>query len=115
MNISDKQSFIRRKAVENQYDPHGNQILWSRHAISEAVNDGLVRREVESALENCEVIEDYPVKHQPLPDCLVLSFLETVHPVHAVIALDEVKDRILLVTVYRPNLERWENDWRTRK
>jgi hypothetical protein len=55
------------------------------------------------------------MQHRRLPDCLVLGYLETGDPVHAVIALDEMKERMLIVTVYRPDLERWENDWRTRK
>jgi hypothetical protein len=36
-------------------------------------------------------------------------------PVHSVIAIDMDFDRIFLITVYRPSLERWENDWKTRK
>jgi len=34
---------------------------------------------------------------------------------HAVVAIDEERDRILMVTVYLPTEEEWENDWRTRK
>ncbi len=48
-----------------------------------------------------EGIEDYPALHRPLPDCLLLTWLTTPIPVHAVIALDQ--DRILLVTVYQPS------------
>jgi len=34
------------------------------------------------------VIEDYPALHPPLPDYLVLGYLVTGEPPHAVIALD---------------------------
>ena len=75
MSPIDKQAFIRQKAVENQDNPDGSKIYWSRHALVEMVNDGLSRREVEQAFRQCEVIEDYPVVHRPLPDCLVLGKL----------------------------------------
>jgi hypothetical protein len=67
------------------------------------------------ALETSEVIEDYPALHRPLPDCLVLGYLATGEPLHAVIALDEANDRLFIVTVYKPSREEWQDDWRTRK
>jgi hypothetical protein len=111
----DKQTFIQQKVVENRNDPAGAKIYWSRHAVVEMVNDGLTRSEIEEALAQCEVIEDYPTAHRPLPDCLVLGRLASDSPVHSVVAIDEINDRIFIVTVYRPSAERWKNDWRTRK
>jgi hypothetical protein len=115
MNIGEKQNFIQVKAVENKSDPEGQKVLWSRHAITELVNDNLTRSQVEKLLETCEIIEDYPHLHRPLPDCLVLGKLDNTQPLHGVIAIDEINDRIFVVTVYRPLTERWKNDWRTRK
>ena len=60
MNAQEKQAFIRHIAVENRFDPKGAKIYWSRHAITEAVQDDLTRPEVEATLENGDVIEDYP-------------------------------------------------------
>lgn len=115
MELLDKQAFIRRKAQANGGSSDGTQVYWSRHAITEMVQDQLTRSEVETGLEECDVIEDYPTTHRPLPDCLVLSQLPSKQPIHAVIAIDEAQDRIFVVTVYRPSPERWEDDWRTRK
>ena len=115
MNSLEKQAFIRRIAVENRFDPKGTKIYWSRHAITEAIQDDLTRQEVEATLENGDVIEDYPTGHRPLPDCLVLGFLTDARPIHAVVAIDEANDRVFLVTVYLPDEERWHHDWRTRK
>jgi hypothetical protein len=115
MDAKAKQAFIQRKALENQADPGGNKILWSRHAIAELVGDELDRIQVEEALKASEVIEDYPTLHRPLPDCLVLGWLLGEGPIHAVIAIDKAKDRLFVVTVYKPSPEEWENDWRTRK
>jgi hypothetical protein len=115
MNRIEKQNFIRRKAHQNQADPEGASILWSRHGITELVNEGWDRALVEDGLQASEVIEDYPILHRPLPDCLVLGWLATGDPFHAVAAIDEVNDRLLVVTVYEPSSEEWKDDWRTRK
>jgi hypothetical protein len=115
MELLEKQTFIRRKASENVESADGSQVYWSRHAITEMLQEQLTRSEVETALQDCEVIEDYPAMHRPLPDCLVLGQLPSTHPMHAVIAIDQARDRIFVVTVYRPSVERWEDDWRTRK
>ena len=115
MTSKHKQAFIRQKARENQLTPEGDKMLWSHHGIRELVSEGWTRAPVEVALQNCEVVEDYPASHRPLPDCLVLGWLGTGEPLHAVIAVDEANSRLFVVTVYRPSLEEWKDDWRTRK
>lgn len=109
-----KEAFIRSKALENQHAGTKDKVLWSRHAIGKLVVEGLVRSHVETALQTCKLIEDYPVVGRPLPDCLVLGFWQE-KPVHAVVAVDIDRDRIFIVTVYMPSFERWEDDWQTRK
>ncbi len=113
--IQDRQAFIRQKAKQNQAAPQHTKILWSRHGIAELINEGWNRLLVEEGLQRCEIIEDYPALHRPLPDCLVMGWLATGEPFHAVIAVDEANDRLLIVTVYKPSPEEWEDDWRTRK
>ncbi len=108
MNAYEKQVFVRRKAVERK-------IKWSRYALNELAREPMTVRDVEVALHRAEVIEDYPLVHRYLPDCLIFAVARFDHPFHAVIALDEVDDSILIVTVYQPSLEEWEDDWKTRK
>jgi hypothetical protein len=115
MDAQGKQDFIRWKAQQNQADSEGEKIRWSRHGITELVNEGWNRAMVEEGLQLSEVIEDYPTLHRPLPDCLVLGWLPCGEPFHAVIAVDEINDRLFVVTVYKPSPEEWEHDWRTRK
>jgi hypothetical protein len=79
------------------------------------VADDLTRHRVERALQECELIEDYPALHRPLLDCLILGWLAPDEPLHVVVAIDLERDRIFMVTVYRPCGEEWEDDWRTRK
>jgi len=49
-----------------------------------------------------------------LPDCLLLGFIDD-NPIHIVAAIDIDMDRIFVVTVYRPDIMRWENDWKRKK
>lgn len=115
MNALRKQNFIRLLAAQNARDPNGSKILWSRHAVAALIDDRLHRTAVEGALLHGDVIEDYIPTHRPLPDCLVFGTLPDGRPIHVVVAVDEPRDRIFVVTVYIPTTDRWENDWRTRK
>jgi hypothetical protein len=115
MDAKAKESFIREKACQNEHSAMGAKVFWSRHAITEMVADDLDRRQIERALQTCEVIEDYPTLRRPLPDCLVLGWLTSSKPLHAVVAVDIEQDRLFIVTVYLPNNKEWQNDWRTRK
>jgi hypothetical protein len=115
MDTTVKQVFIRRKARENRLDPNGSDILWTRHAIAELANESWGRGAIENGLVTAQVIEDYPVVHRPLPDCLALGRLASGEPFHAVLAVDSERDVLVVVTVYRPSVEEWDNDWKTRK
>ncbi len=114
MRSDEKAAFIRRVSTENP-PSGGSKVLWSTHAVQKLVAEGLGRLAVEMALARCDVIEDYPDSHRPLPDCSVLGFLAGGYPIHAVVGLDVLLDRILMITVYRPSQERWDHDWKTRK
>ena len=107
-------AFIHRVASENPASG-GTKILWSTHAVQKLVSEGLGRLEVEAAIGRGELIESYPGSRRGLPACLVLAFLAGGGPIHAVIGTDGPRDRILMITVYRPSEERWQNDWKTRK
>jgi hypothetical protein len=61
---------------------------------------------------NGEVIEAYPAD-RPYPSCLIL--LVEVEPVHVVAAADPVAEICHVITAYRPDLEHFEPDLKTRK
>jgi len=113
MTREEKQRFIHEKSHEHDV-PVNEKILWSLHAVKKLRVEGLKKRHVEESLKACDLVEDYQTEGRPLPDCLVLGFIGD-EPVHIVVAIDADFDRILLVTVYRPLTERWEDGWKTRK
>ena len=63
MDVEGKENFIRLKATENRSDPQGSMVLWSRHSIAELSNEGWGRIAVEEGLQECRVIEDYPISN----------------------------------------------------
>ena len=113
MDPREKESFIRQKAEQHTI-PTKEKIMWSIHAVRKLRVEGLRKSEVEKALKNCIIIEDYPNLGRPLPDCLALGFIDT-KPIHIVVAIDKEWDRLFIVTVYNPTKERWEDGWKKRK
>ena len=89
------------------------QIRVTDHADEEMAADRLSLDEVLAAVRNGEIIEDYPTDH-PLPSCLIEGQTGLGAHVHSVWAYNEHSGRAVLVTVYRPDPNRWLN-WRTRK
>ena len=115
MDADAKQLSVRQVAERNQSDPESRSILWSRHAIVELVNEGWGRENIEAGFLACEVIEDYPAGPRALPDCLVLGASRSGETFHAVLAIDRENNRLVVVTVYRPNSEEWQDGWRSRR
>ena len=86
----------------------------SEHADSEMEYDNVTRQMLAAAIgkDLPEVVEDYPHDLRGA-SCLVLAWLSPTEPVHVVIAYWTEIPRV--ITVYRPNLERWHEDYKTRR
>lgn len=85
----------------------------SVHALDEAAADDLLLQDIEAATLAAECIEDYPDDRRG-PSCLVRCEIRA-SAVHALWGFDEPHRRAILITVYRPDPERWDNDFRTRR
>lgn len=90
-----------------------NRIRISDHADEEAEDDGLEFEAIFYSVFGGEVIEDYPAA-RPCPKCLVFGLTPSDEPVHSVWGYDQGKQLAILITVYRPDPDRWI-DWRTRR
>ncbi len=90
------------------------RVVTSRHSLSEAANDDLRLGEIyDSVVEAGEVIEDYPDAY-PTPACLILGFNTIGEPIHSVWSYDRIRQSAKLITVYRPDPNRWVN-WSIRR
>ncbi|MGQ3684260.1 MAG: DUF4258 domain-containing protein [Candidatus Loosdrechtia sp.] len=83
------------------------------HADEEAQADKLKYEEVYFSVLNGEIIEDYP-EDKPYPSCLIYGQTFAGEPVHSVWAYNQETEWAVLITVYRPDPQRWI-DYKVRK
>ena len=93
--------------------PHFNDlhsVMYSKKLYWVA-NTGL---EIVQAVNNeGEIIEEYPTD-KPYLSCLIFGKTSKGDPVHSVWGCNEKNNWVVLITVYRPDPERWIN-WRKRR
>lgn len=85
----------------------------SDHADEEAESDRLSFDEIFFSVLQGEIIEEYP-DDEPYPSCLIYGESFKGEPVHSVWAFNKETKWAVLITVYRPDPDRWI-DWRTRR
>mgnify|MGYP005853198877 FL=1 len=90
-----------------------NRIRITDHADEEAQADFLSFDEIFFSVLQGEIIEDY-LSDKPYPSCLIYGDSFTGEPIHSVWAYNPATQWAVLITVYRPDPERWIN-WRTRR
>ena len=90
-----------------------NRLRITDHADEEAQTDKLSFDEIFFSVFQGEIIEDYPYD-KPYPSCLVYGDTFTGEPVHSVWAYNPDNQWAVLITVYRPDPNRWI-DWRKRR
>ena len=94
-------------AVEN-----GN-IEWQRHALEKIFEREISRKIVKEVLLSGEIIEDYP-NSKPYPSALFLGLIND-KPFHVVAAFDNESGYCFIITAYKPDLEHFEPDFKTRR
>jgi hypothetical protein len=87
----------------------GNYYL-SDHAEEERQADKITVQEIKEALQNCELLENYPDDPRGA-SILVMGYTSAQKPVHLV--LGEHGARLIIITVYLPHMPKWTNE-RTR-
>lgn len=90
-----------------------NRVRITDHADEEADADKLTFDEIYFSVLHGEIIENYPTD-KPYPSCLIYGQTFGEEPVHSVWAFNEQNLWAVLITVYRPDPERWIN-WRKRR
>jgi hypothetical protein len=85
----------------------------TNHADEEAEADDLTFDEIYFSVLHGEIIETYSTD-KPYPSCLIYGKNFSGQPIHSVWAYNENNQWAVLITVYRPNPNRWHN-WQERK
>ena len=92
-----------------------DRVLYSGHAKREmrAEEFGPISdQEVYEAACNGEVIEEYP-DDAPYPSVLIFGTTSSNRPLHSICAYNNEDSQVVVVTVYQPDPNRWE-DYRRR-
>ena len=88
------------------------RIHWHQHAFERLLERGITRAEIVRAIMDGEVVEVYAMD-RPYQSCLMLNV--EADPVHVVAAADPDALICHVITAYRPDLQHFEPDWKTRK
>ena len=92
--------------------PH-TRLIYRLHAIRRMFERRISAKHVEHVVASGEVIEEYP-DDQPYPSRLILGFVDD-RPLHVVGAENAAAGEMIIITVYEPDLERWDAGFRRRK
>lgn len=88
-------------------------IEWQRHALERMMERGISRSTVKAVLSAGEVIEDYQ-DDKPFPSALLLAWISG-KPYHVVASLDNESGYCFVITAYRPDMEHFGSDFKTRR
>jgi len=83
------------------------------HADEEAHSENITFDEIFNSILQGEIIEDYP-EDKPYPSCLIYGQNSKREPIHSVWGYNLENKWCVLITVYRPDPNRWIN-WKERR
>jgi len=89
------------------------KILWTYHVNMRLNQRSITRMNVMNSINSFEIIEEYP-KDKYLPSYLIFARDGNLI-FHLVVAIDEPNSCLTIVTTYKPTLEKWESDFKTRR
>ena len=69
-------------------------------------------KDIEEAISNGDIIEDYPLDPRG-PSCLISGFTIKGKSLHIVCGKSD--EKIIIITVYKPSPDEWEEDLKTRR
>lgn len=87
---------IRKAIKKNDYEI-------SFHAVQKTLVREIWKEDIESAILNGKIIEEYP-DDTPYPSCLILGYTMKNEPLHIVVAYAL---KIRVITAYLPNENKW--------
>jgi len=89
---------IRRKIALGQFE-------FSQHAVDQSIIRHISAQEVQEAIAEAEIIEDYP-NDKYGPSCLLLRFTQAGRPLHIQCSYPS-RPLVKIITLYEPNPRLW--------
>jgi len=88
-------------------------LVFRVHAIQRMFERAISKEDVRKALETGTIIELYP-DDEPYPTRLVLGW-SGARPIHVVAADNRDQGEVIVITVYEPDLDRWQPGFSERR
>ena len=85
-------------------------LRFTRHALRQMLERDILPTEVSQTVQRGEVIAEY-LDDAPFPSRLVSAIID-LRPVHVVVAYDQTTGVSHVVTAYRPDPARWDDQFR---
>jgi hypothetical protein len=89
-----------------------HRLIFRVHAIRRMFQRRISDQEVRHVIEMGDTIETYP-EDNPYPSRLVLGWCGS-RPLHVVVADNAMDQETIVITVYEPNRDQWEEGFRRR-
>lgn len=90
-----------------------SRVRFKKHALVRTVERNIQINEIKSVLQNCKVIALYP-EDKPLKSYLLLGFIKDTRPLHILVAIDEKEKYIWIITLYKPDKNKWNQTFTER-
>lgn len=90
-----------------------SKIHWTYHVNMRLKGRFISREVILSSVDTYEIIEKYP-KDKYLPSYLIYAQYKN-QIIHIQIAVNMENDSVIIVTAYKPTLDKWKEDFRTRR
>jgi uncharacterized protein DUF4258 len=88
-------------------------LVFRAHALERMFERGFTEDDVRQVVEGGKIIESY-TDDAPYPSRLILGW-RGLRPVHVVAADDTAGGTVIILTVYEPDLERWQSGFEKRR
>lgn len=90
-----------------------HKIYWTYHVNMRLEERFITRKAILFSVNTYEIIEEYP-NDKYLPSFLIYAEYEK-QAIHIQVAVNVKDDIITIVTAYKPILDKWEKDLKTRR
>jgi hypothetical protein len=89
------------------------KVLFRVHAVQRIFERGISAKKISQSLQSGETIEDYSGE-MPEPSRLILGF-QGRRPFHVVTSENPETNEITIITVYIPDPDKWNKDFKSRR
>lgn len=99
--------------MEKKINFQFSELRLSVHSVERMFEREISENDIEELIDQGEIIESYP---DAMPDpCFLVFGIVNKRPLHLVVGLNQEEQRLTVITLYEPNLSKFEEDFKTRR